>query len=75
LKKVFITAGFANIQIKSFGYGPMSAGFSQMEAVLPRLLKIILLPIVLLCDKIIITLRPQMNSDKFTLGLFFVVTK
>lgn len=75
LEKIFVTAGFSNIQIKSFGYGPASAGFSQMEMVLPRLLKIILLPEVLFCDWIITALRPKMNSDKFPLGLFFVVKK
>ena len=75
LEKIFVTAGFSNIQIKPFGYGPVSAGFSQIEMVLPRLLKAILLPMVLLCDKIIIALRSQMNQEKFSLGLFFRVTK
>lgn len=75
LKKIFLTAGFSDIQIKPFGYGPASASFSQIEMVLPRILKIILLPGVLLCDRIVTALRPQMNYDKFPLGLFFVVKK
>ena len=75
LEKIFATAGFSNIQIKPFGHGPFSAAFSQIEVILPRLLKIILLPEVLLCDRIVIALRSKMNCDKFTLGLFFVVAK
>ena len=42
-----MTAGFSNIQIKSFGCGPLCAGFSQMEIIMPRVLKVLLLPIVL----------------------------
>jgi SAM-dependent methyltransferase len=75
LEKVFATAGFASIQIKSFGCGPISASFSQMEMILPRLLKIILLPGIFFCDWVITALRPRMNHNKFSLGLFFVVTK
>jgi|SRR3989338_6187393 len=73
LEKIFKKAGFNDIQIISFGYGPMCASFSQMEVILPRIFKIILLPIFLLCDWIIIKLKPKMNKDKFPLGLFFVV--
>lgn len=75
LEKIFLIAGFSDIQIKPFGYGPASASFSQMEMVLPRLLKIILLPIVLFCDWVIIQFRPKMSNNKFPLGLFFVCSK
>lgn len=75
LERIFAAVGFSDIQIKSFGYGPLSAGFSQMEIVLPRLLKIILLPCVFFGDWLITKFRPKMNKDKFSLGLFFTLTK
>lgn len=75
LRKIFITTGYTKIQIKPFGYGPLSAGFSQMEIVLPRFLKIILVPGLLFFDWIIIKLYPKMGRDKFFLGLFFTAMK
>lgn len=76
LEKIFIVVRFTNIEIKSFGYGPGVAAFSQMEPVLPRLLKILLLPKTLLFDWLVLKFRPnKMNKDKFPLGLFFVVKK
>lgn len=75
LEKILMAASFSNIQIKTFGYGPVSASFSQIEIVLPRWLKAILWPGVSFLDWVIIKLRPKMNQDKFTLGLFFITKK
>lgn len=75
LEKIFMTAGFSNIQIKPFGCGPVSAGFSQMEIIMPRVSKVLLLPFVLFLDKVIIKFRPKMNSERFSLGLFFSCSK
>lgn len=74
LEKIFTAAGFTNIEIKAFGYGPVSAAFSQMETVIPKILKIILVPGILFADWFIIKLRPKLNKEKFSLGLFFRVS-
>lgn len=73
LEKIFMTAGFTNIQIKPFGYGPCVAAFSQMEMIIPKILKIFLVPSVLFFDWLIVKLRPKMNKERFSLGLFFRV--
>lgn len=75
LEKIFIAAGFSSIEIKSFGNGPGVAAFSQMESVLPRFLKFLLIPKTLLFDWLILKFRPKMNKDKFPLGLFFTAKK
>lgn len=75
LEKILTGAGFTYFEIKTFGLGPVGAGFSQIEMVLPRWLKIIFLPAVLVADRLIISMRPTFNHEKFTLGLFFSATK
>ena len=75
LEKIFMEIGFTTIEISPFGFGPFSAAFSQIEMVLPRIFKILFLPCVLFCDAIIIKLRPKMDKNKFSLGLFFNVSK
>lgn len=75
LERIFMTAGFRNITITSFGRGPCTAGFLQIEMGLPRVLKIACLPCVLFCDFVINWFRPKMNKDRFFLGLFFSVSK
>lgn len=74
LPKILADAGFSNIEIRPFGYGPSVAAFSQAETALPRLVKILLLPFVLAADAIIVKLRPRLGKDKFSLGLFFKAT-
>lgn len=71
LQKIFTEIGFTNVQIRSFGFGPASAAFSQLEMVLPRVLKIIFIPGVFCIDWVITRFRPKMGKDKFSLGLFF----
>ncbi len=75
LEKIFTAVGFTHIAIRSFGYGPGVAALSQMEPVLPRWLKILLVPKTLFFDWLVLKFRPKMNKDKFPLGLFFVVKK
>lgn len=75
LQKIFTATGFSHIEIKSFGYGPSVAAFSQMESVLPRPLKIFGVLLVLFFDWFVLQFRPKMNKDKFSLGLFFMVKK
>lgn len=75
LEKIFISVGFFNVQIGSFGYGPCTAAFAQFESVLPRLFKLLCVPLVLAIDWLIIKLRPHLGKDRYALGLFFSCSK
>lgn len=75
LEKIFSEEGFKDIQIKVIGRGPFSAGYSQVEFMIPRILKILFLPCVLFLDRIVFLLKPGLNKEKFALGLFFTCTK
>lgn len=71
LEKILTAQGFGTVEIVPFGYGPFSAGFAQIEGILPRILKILLVPLVFGMDRIITNWRPGLNEKKFSLGLFF----
>lgn len=75
LEKILAAAGFKNITIRYFGYGPWLAGFSQVEFMFPRVLKIILLPMLFLLDWLLLMIKPKFDRRKFALGLFFIATK
>lgn len=75
LISTFRTSGYSSIAVKSFGRGPAIAAWSQFEVVMPKVLKIIFLPLAFLLDKIIIAVRPKLNKNKFPLGLFFEITR
>lgn len=75
LLKIFDEHGFKNIEIKVLGKGPFAAAFSQIEFMLPRLLKILFLPTILILDRFILALKPALNRQKFALGLFFSFSK
>ncbi len=75
LKKIFSAADFPNINIKVLGRGPWSAAFSQIEFLLPRLTKMVILPLVFFLDSLLLKLKPNLNPQKFALGLFFSLSK
>lgn len=73
LETIFQSNGFNNIEIKVLGRGPFTAGFSQIEFMLPRIFKIIILPAILFLDCLIFFLKTKLNSEKFALGFFFTL--
>lgn len=75
LRKVLMARGFSDCSIQPFGLGPITAAWSQVEAVVPRLFKIVITPFVFWFDRFIITFRPKMNKEKFPLGIFFKAKK
>ena len=75
LQNIFQEAGFKNVEIVILGIGPMSAGYSQIEFLIPRIIKIIILPAVLFFDRFVLSLISKVNREKFALGLFFNVSK
>lgn len=75
LKRIFSEAGFNKITVKTIGRGPFSVCFSQKEILMPRVCKIICLPIILALDWMFLKLKPRINKEKFVLGYFFVLDK
>ena len=73
LFKIFEEQNFKEIKIKPIGRGPFAAAYSQAEFMLPRALKLIKLPIVLFFDWLIFKIKPNLNRQKFALGLFFIM--
>lgn len=75
LSAVFRSNGFKDVEIKILGRGPFVAGYSQIEFVIPRLLKIAILPILFFLDFLFLKMKPAIPREKFALGLFFTLTK
>lgn len=75
LKKIFVANGFDDVQISFLGRGPFCAGYSQIEFTLPRLLKLVFLPMAMFLDTIILKWKSKIDRQKFVLGLFFSFSK
>jgi len=75
LECIFEEAGFTDIRVTHIGYGPFSAGYAQVEFMMPRVLKMLLLPCALLFDRLIFFLKPNLDRKKFALGFFFSMSK
>ena len=75
LQNIFESNGFKEVQIKILGRGPFIAGYSQIEFLFPRPVKLAVLPGLFLLDWIFYKIRPKTNRQKFALGLFFMLTK
>ncbi|MFH1173341.1 MAG: class I SAM-dependent methyltransferase [bacterium] len=74
LKKIFEIAGFKEIIIKPLGYGPFVAGFSQIEYLLPGFIKIFIIPIMILLDKLLLKIKKHFKNS-YVLGYLFEVKK
>ncbi len=71
LQVLLSDAGFSHITVEPVGRGPLLASFYQSEFLWPRILKLVVLPLVLGLDAIILKLRPEWR-DKFPLSYVFV---
>lgn len=75
LRKIFVENGLLEPQIRILGNGPFIAAFSQLEFIMPRVIKMFLCPLAYLLDSFLFRVRPALLKEKFALGLFFVATK
>ena len=75
LQNIFKSAGFNGIEIKILGKGPFIASYSQIEFMIPRMLKIAVLPPLFFLDFLVLKLKPALSREKFALGLFFTFYK
>lgn len=67
LRELFERVGFLNVEITPIGRGPLAASYSQSEFLLPHVLKLIILPLVLVADRLVLRIRPAL-ATKFPLS-------
>lgn len=75
LKKIFKEAGFKEINIEALGYGPFSVGYYMVASGFFKILRIPLLFIGILLDKIVIKFKKLHGKDKYVLMYYFECKK
>lgn len=75
LPRIFSAAGFRDVRVEPFGYGPFSAAYSQIEPFIFRFLKPLALPLFLAADAIVLFFKPNAGKRRYALGLFFTAIK
>lgn len=68
LTHILKEAGFSNITLTPLGFGPFTAAYAQIESYMPRLLRLLLLPISIVLDRLPIISKP----NAYPLGYLFV---
>lgn len=74
IEGMLTAGGFSDVRVSPIGRGPLTASYYQSEFLIPRVLKLIILPCVLLLDSVILALRPHFR-EKFPLSYAFVATR
>lgn len=74
LEKIFKESGFRKIEINFIGYGPFSNQYSQIEFILPRILRFFFAYLSIFLDKIILAIKPSLK-EKFPLDFLFILEK
>ena len=65
-------AGFRRCRILALGSGPFAAAYSQLEFMIPRLMRLIVIPPAIWLDGLIQLLKPEARfSERFPLGYAF----
>ncbi len=75
LSELFKDTHFSSVTIEPVGVGPFTAGYYQVEFILPRIVRIICGPIAMLVDWVIIKLTGKKLSAKFPLSYIFYASK
>ena len=70
LMQALTAAGFSKVEILPVSRGPIAASYSQSEFLWPRVFKLVFLPLVLLFDSLLLSLRPA-YKQKFVLSYAF----
>lgn len=74
LERILELAGFTRIEITALGPGPCSAAFSQIEFLIPRVIKLAFVPVAFGTDRLFCMFKPNVR-ERFPLGYFFVARK
>jgi|GEM_PF-327637 len=76
LRIIFTDAGFKNVKIDAIGRGPFLAGYYQIDFLVPRIIKFLVLPIVFLLDAMLQKIKPQADfREKYPLAYIFEAEK
>lgn len=77
LERSLSDAGFSDIEVLPIGRGPFTAGYSQYEFVIPRLIKLFVLPFVFLLDGLVtyVVRTPIPVREQFPLAYRFTAKK
>ena len=74
IEQMLKKTGFTGVKIDTFGWGPCTAGFYQIEFLIPRIFRVFAVPSVYILDKILFWFRPELTR-RFPLGYFFTAIK
>jgi SAM-dependent methyltransferase len=74
LEKIFLNAGYREIQIETIGGGPFLINYNNIVLSIPKVFKVLLLPVYLFLDYLFLKIRPKARK-RFPLGYFFVARK
>lgn len=74
LERIFVSNGFKVSKIIVLSFGPLSAGFSQIEFMFPKIVKVFILYINIFLDNIIVKFKKFLKF-KHPLGYVFIFTK
>ncbi len=76
LQIIFSDAGFKNIKIEAIGRGPFLAGYYQIDFLTPRIIKMLILPVVGALDALLQLVKPKIKfREKYPLAYVFEATK
>ena len=75
LRSIFGKIGFSNVEIIPVGIGPFTAGYYQIEFMIPRIIRLILGPMIFLFDLIISKVTKINLKEKFPLSYIFYASK
>ncbi len=75
LRNIFAEAGLSVVELKPFGRGVVVAAFSQFEIILPRVVKILVVPLVLGLDWIVMRLVKRAQTKHYPLGYMVIAKK
>ena len=74
LKNIFKDTGFSKVEVEFIGNGPFCAEYSQIEFILPRIIRPFCVSLVVLLDKMLLKLKPKFKQ-RYALAYLFVLEK
>jgi SAM-dependent methyltransferase len=76
LEHIFKQAGFMSCEIKTMGYGPFTAAYGHIQFMLPRILKLLLFPLIYFLDRSIQKIKPSIDfTERYPIGYYFELKK
>ncbi len=76
LEDMFSRIGFSSLLIREVGTGPFLAGYYQIEFLIPRIIRLVLFPLVLVLDRLLWVIKSRKYCvEKFPLSYVFYAKK